>query len=136
MKNNTALFVMISLLTITSLYGQYQEPTKSAQYEAGLLLQKFSKQYFAGTALVGGGYLFTTLALSGNQPNEPMVIAGSLMALCGAVVMIASHGQIGKAGEKLMISSQSLSYTGERVNSLGIRWKIGSSKQHRFLAGN
>lgn len=88
-----------------------------------------------GVGLIGGGYLLAILSIAEESPNSSAAVAGSLMVLGGMVVMIASHSKIGRAGEKLMISSQSLGYTGQNVNSVGVKFRIKQGKKQRLLAG-
>jgi|GEM_PF-1633570 len=139
----TQILLLIAVFITTQLQAQ-QRPGNNAQFEAGTYLKKFSKQYFTGIGLMAGGYFLAIVgtAASVNSTNGTststsnsggIILVGSLAALGGTILTIVSHRNIGKAGEQLMISSQSLGFEGQRLNSIGWAFNIHSRKKNKRL---
>ncbi|MEQ8471252.1 MAG: hypothetical protein RIC35_08700 [Marinoscillum sp.] len=134
----TILSIILTFFLVTPSIAQVKAPN-NAQYEAGVALKKFSKQYFAGVGVMAGGYAITILSLSNGGDDRSAALLGSVAVLAGGVLTIISHANIGKAGEQLMISSQQIGFSNQRVNNIGWAFNIGGKRKSRrlkLLAGN
>ena len=87
----------------------YQGGNDTNIREAGIALQKYTKQYYLGTGLMAGGYVLvaaaaiTAAAAPGGTGSENVGLAtvGSITFLAGLIVQVLSHRHIGRAGQLL-----------------------------------
>lgn len=93
---------------------------------AGEHLQKYTREYYIGLAMIGGGYtLAGASAVSSfyNRQAGPSagILVGSLIATGGLVIQFISHRHIGKAGRLLKEStlSENIRFQGS-TEGLGI----------------
>lgn len=87
---------LLIILSILSLSLKAQDLKKWQKETPGKLLIKSSQQFYAGMALIGAGAALTLAPY--DDDKTPFYIAGGAFALTGAIISIASHIHIKRAG--------------------------------------
>ena len=72
---------------------------------AGEYLKRYTKQYYLGLTIIGGGYIAAVASV--NSDSEELATVAGLAILGGIVVQFISHRHIGKAGDMLERSTLS-----------------------------
>lgn len=99
---------------------------------AGEQLQKYTRRYYIGLAMISGGHIIamaSALASLNNQQTAPPsgILIGSLAATGGFVLQILSHRHIGKAGRFLKEST-----LGQNLHLQGSPEGLGIGLAYRF----
>lgn len=83
------------------------ESKEDALKQAGVALQKHTRQYYLGAGIMMGGVVIITASGLTAGDNAGLVTFGIITALTGTVLQVISHRHIGRAGEILENASLS-----------------------------